>query len=419
MAVLDHAKKEVNAKIVYYGPGLSGKTTNIHFIYSKLMAEHRGELMTLSTKSHRTLFFDFLPVELGEVKGYNTRFYLYTVPGQIFYNNIRKEVLKNVDGIVFVADSQAKMKQENLQSLQNLEENLLEMGRELKDIPHVFQYNKRDMPEIHGLEDLHRQLNKYNAPFFEAVAINGTGVLKALTTISKMVLKKLRETPQFAQKEDTGGPEEAYGLSDEFLVMTREEVIRLRAQATAAPAPKPAAPAPAKPAAPVPAKPFAPAPAKPATPAPAKAATLGARVPSPAQPSAQPNPAPAVPAPPKAAPAPAKPPAPIPAKAAAPAPAPAKPATPAPAKAATLGARVPSPAQPSAQPKPAPAVPAPPKAVPAAAASKPIKLVLVKWGTPESAGPSALKIPLTLQDQASGQQYTSTLTISLEALLAK
>jgi hypothetical protein len=409
MAVLDHAKKEVNAKIVYYGPGLSGKTTNIHFIYSKLMAEHRGELMTLSTKSHRTLFFDFLPVELGEVKGYNTRFYLYTVPGQIFYNNIRKEVLKNVDGIVFVADSQAKMKQENLQSLQNLEENLLEMGRELKDIPHVFQYNKRDMPEIHGLEDLHRQLNKYNAPFFEAVAINGTGVLKALTTISKMVLKKLRETPQFAQKEDTGGPDEAYGLSDEFLVMTREEVMRLRAQATAAPAPKPAAPAPAKPAAPVPAKPVAPAPAKPA--------------PAPANPAAPASAKPTAPAPPAAAkpaaPAPAKPPAPIPAKAAAPAPAPAKPATPAPAKAATLGARAPSPAQPSAQPKPAPAVPAPPKAAPAAAASKPIKLVLVKWGTPESAGPSALKIPLTLQDQASGQQFTSTLTISLEALLAK
>jgi len=377
MAVLDHAKKEVNAKIVYYGPGLSGKTTNLHYIYSKLMPEHRGELMTLSTKSHRTLFFDFLPVELGEVKGYNTRFYLYTVPGQIFYNNIRKEVLKQVDGIVFVADSQAKIKAENLQSFQNLEENLAEMGRSLKDIPHVFQYNKRDLPELQGLEDLHRQLNKYNAPFFEAVATNGTGVLKSLTTISKMVLKKLRETPQFAQKEETAGPEEAYGLSDEFLVMSRQEAMRLRAQAPAAPPAKPAA-APAGARVPSPA---APTPARPA------AAPAGARVPSPAAPTPpRPAAAPAVarvpsPAPPpavKAAPAAAKPPAPVPAV-----------------------ARVPSPA------------------TPPAANPKPVQLVLARWGTPQAAGPNALKIPLTFRDQTTGQEFSSTLTISLEALLAK
>lgn len=358
MAVLDHAKKEVNAKIVYYGPGLSGKTTNIHYIYSKLMPEHRGELMTLSTKSHRTLFFDFLPVELGEVKGYNTRFYLYTVPGQIFYNNIRKEVLKQVDGIVFVADSQAKMKAENLQSLHNLEENLAEMGRSLKDIPHVIQYNKRDMPEVQGLEDLHRQLNKFNAPFFEAVATNGTGVLKTLTTISKMVLKKLRETPQFAQKEATGGPEEAYGLSDEFVVMSRQEAMRLRAQAPAAPAaarvPAPA-PAAAKPA-PVPAKPAVPVPTPPAGPKP-----------------------PAVPAPA------------------------AKP----PAAAAKVPAPVPAPAKP---PAPAPA---------AAPNPRPTQLVLMKWGTPESVGPTSLKIPVTFKDAVTGQEFTSHLTISLEALLAK
>jgi hypothetical protein len=377
MAVLDHAKKEVNAKIVYYGPGLSGKTTNLHYIYSKLMPEHRGELMTLSTKSHRTLFFDFLPVELGEVKGYNTRFYLYTVPGQIFYNNIRKEVLKQVDGIVFVADSQAKIKAENLQSFQNLEENLAEMGRSLKDIPHVFQYNKRDLPEVQGLEDLHRQLNKYNAPFFEAVATNGTGVLKSLTTISKMVLKKLRETPQFAQKEETAGPEEAYGLSDEFLVMSRQEAMRLRAQAPAAPPAKPAA---------APAGARVPSPAAPTPPKPAAAAPGVARVPSPAPPPA-----------------------------AKPAPAPAKPAAPG-------VARVPPPA-----PPPAPARPVPPAApakipaqVPAPAANpKPAQLVLARWGTPQAAGPHALKIPLTFRDQTTGQEFSSTLTISLEALLAK
>jgi signal recognition particle receptor subunit beta len=244
MAVLDYDKREVNAKIVYYGPALSGKTTNIHYIFSKLLPEHRGELMTLSTKSHRTLFFDFLPVELGEVKGFNTRFYLYTVPGQIFYNNIRKEVLKNVDGVVFVADSQARLKQENVQSYQNLEQNLLEIGRSLKDIPHVMQYNKRDLPETQNLEDLHRQLNKHNAPFFEGIATQGVGVLKSLTTISKMVLKKLREAPEFASKETiTGGPPEAYGLSDEFIALSRDEAARLQEQLAAQPQKPAAAPA--------------------------------------------------------------------------------------------------------------------------------------------------------------------------------
>jgi len=230
MAVIDYDKKEVNAKIVYYGPGLSGKTSNIHYIHSKLMPEHRGELMTLSTKSHRTLFFDFLPVELGEVKGLNTRFYLYTVPGQVFYNNIRKQVLKDVDGIVFVADSQSKMKNENIQSFQNLEENLAEQGKSLRDLPHVIQYNKRDMPDIQNLENLHRQINKYNAPFFESVATRGDGVLKTLTTISKMVLKRLREGSALQKKTGHEGPTEAYGLSDDFIAMSLEEAERVKAQ---------------------------------------------------------------------------------------------------------------------------------------------------------------------------------------------
>ncbi len=230
MAIIDYDKKEVNAKIVYYGPALSGKTSNIHYIYSKLVPEHRGELMTLSTKSHRTLFFDFLPVELGEVKGLNTRFYLYTVPGQIFYNNIRKQVLRDVDGIVFVADSQTKMKNDNIQSFQNLEENLAEQGRSLKDIPHLFQYNKRDMPDVLSAEDLHRQLNKYNAPHFEATALNGNNVLKALTTISKMVLKKLREGEALQTKTEHEGPEETYGLTDDFIAMKVDEANKLKAE---------------------------------------------------------------------------------------------------------------------------------------------------------------------------------------------
>ncbi len=288
MAVLDHEKKEVNAKIVYYGPALSGKTTNIHYIFSKLLPEHRGDLMTLSTKSHRTLFFDFLPVELGEVKGYNTRFYLYTVPGQIFYNNIRKEVLRNVDGVIFVADSQARLKQDNLQSYQNLEQNLAELGRNLKDIPHVMQYNKRDMPEIQNLEDMHRQLNKYNAPFFESIATQGVGVLKSLTTISKMVLKKLREAPDYSATEQlAGGPAEAYGLSDEFIALSKEEAQRLQAEMAQQsqtspvppPAPQPQAAAPAPP--PRPAAAPQPRPAAPPAPPPPP--------PQPQQPAPQPQ----------------------------------------------------------------------------------------------------------------------------------
>jgi len=277
MAVLDLQKKEVNAKIVFYGPALSGKTTNIHFIHGKLKPEHRGELKTLSTKTYRTLFFDFLPVEVGEVKGLVTRFFLYSVPGQVFYNQIRKEVLREVDGIVFVADSQLKVKQENIDSLKNLEENLAEAGRSLKDIPHILQYNKRDMPEIQNLEDLHRQLNKYNAPFFEGVASQGAGVLKTLTTISKMVLKKLREQPQLAQKTEGVGPKEAYGLSEEFVVMTKEEAERAKVAA------------PQKPVAPPPSPP------KPAPPPQAR--------PAPVAPAAQPRPAPTAP-PPKAPPPP-------------------------------------------------------------------------------------------------------------------
>jgi len=269
MAVVDPEKKEVNAKIVYYGPALSGKTTNIHYIYSKLKPQHRGELMTLSTKTHRTLFFDFLPIEVGEVKGFNTRFFLYTVPGQIFYNQIRKAVLKDVDGIVFVADSQTKMKDENIQSYRNLEENLAEMGRSLADIPHILQYNKRDMPDILSTEELHKILNKHNAPFFEAVAIKGMGVLECLTSISKMVLKKLREQPEMAKKK-AEGPVEAYGLSEEFVVLKKEEAEALKREAGTAPPPAQPTPTPAQPSPPAQAPPSPPVQAT-ASPTPAPA----------------------------------------------------------------------------------------------------------------------------------------------------
>ncbi|MDD5224840.1 MAG: GTPase domain-containing protein [bacterium] len=192
MAVIDQKKKEISAKIVYYGPGLSGKTTNIHFIHSKLKPEHRGKLMTLATQTDRTLFFDYLPVELGEVKGMKTRFQIYTVPGQVFYNATRKLVLKNVDGIVFVADSQKRLLNENIDSLNNLEANLKFYNKKLEDIPIIFQYNKRDLPEILTVDELQQKLNKLGSPFQEAVASEGKSVLSTLTMISKMVLQKQR-----------------------------------------------------------------------------------------------------------------------------------------------------------------------------------------------------------------------------------
>ncbi len=384
MAVVDQEKKEVNAKIVFYGPALSGKTTNIHFIYSKLKPEHRGELMTLSTKTHRTLFFDFLPVEVGEVKGYNTRFFLYTVPGQIFYNQIRKELLHDVDGIVFVADSQFKMKEENIQSFKNLEENLAEAGKSLAEIPHVIQYNKRDMPGVQNLEDLHRQVNKYNAPFFEGVAVQGTSVLNTLTTISKMVLKKLREQPQLSQKAEVG-PKEAYGLSDEFVVMSKEEAERIKA-GTAKPTPKAPPPPPAGgqdmrvpllaankpfippvPPAPVPARP-APAPARPAGGQDTRVPLLSAN-----KPSIPPVP----PAPPTR-----------------PAPAPARPAWGQDTRVPLLSANNPAPAEPS-------------------------ELVLIKWDRPQLVGKNTLRLPLLFEDKKSGKTYATTLTIVLDNLLPK
>ena len=199
MATIDRKKKELNAKIVYYGPGLSGKTTNIQYIYEKLKPEHKGKLMTLATQTDRTLFFDYLPVELGEIKGMKTRFQIYTVPGQVFYNSTRKLVLKNVDGIVFVADSQRKMLEENLESLQNLEDNLAFYNRKLKDIPHVFQYNKRDLPDMLPVEELERALNRYHVPYFEAIASKGVNVLQTLTAISKLVLQKLRGSAEVAR----------------------------------------------------------------------------------------------------------------------------------------------------------------------------------------------------------------------------
>lgn len=192
MALLNSNKKEINAKIVYYGPGLSGKTTNIQYIYKKLKPEHKGKLMTLATQTDRTLFFDFLPVELGEIKGMKIRFQLYTVPGQVFYNATRRLVLKNVDGIVFVATAEKDKMYDNLESFKNLEENVQHYGRALGDIPLVLQYNKMDLPHVYGVDEIQKELNKLSVPYFEASASNGSGVLQTLTGITKLVVHRLK-----------------------------------------------------------------------------------------------------------------------------------------------------------------------------------------------------------------------------------
>jgi len=194
MALLNHAKKELSAKIVYYGPGLSGKTTNLEWIHRKLAPDKRGKLISLETKTDRTLFFDFLPVQIGEISGFRTRFNVYTVPGQIFYNETRRMVLKGVDGIVFVADSQKEMANENLENLKNLAENLRSIGKELSKIPLVIQFNKRDLPNILSVEEMNRLLNAPGLPFFEAVAVKGEGVLTTLTRITRVVADHLKQT---------------------------------------------------------------------------------------------------------------------------------------------------------------------------------------------------------------------------------
>ncbi|MCX7995167.1 MAG: GTPase domain-containing protein [candidate division WOR-3 bacterium] len=192
MALINYASREINCKIVYYGPGLGGKTTNIKYIYSKLNPEIKGKLISLSTELDRTLFFDFLPVDLGTIKGFKTRFHLYTVPGQVFYNASRKLILKGVDGIVFVADSQIERFEENIESFQNMEDNLKTYNISIDKIPIVIQYNKRDLPNITSVEELQKVLNpQLKYPYFEAVAVQGIGVFETLKEVCKRVLLNL------------------------------------------------------------------------------------------------------------------------------------------------------------------------------------------------------------------------------------
>ncbi len=193
MSFINYSTKEINCKIVYYGPGLCGKTTNLQYIYNKTAPEAKGKMISLATETERTLFFDFLPLSLGDVRGFKIRFHLYTVPGQVFYNASRKLILKGVDGIVFVADSQQERIDANIESFQNMIDNLKEQGLSLSRIPYVIQYNKRDLPNAAPLQEMKMELNKDSVPDFEAVATKGIGVFDTLRAISKLVILELKK----------------------------------------------------------------------------------------------------------------------------------------------------------------------------------------------------------------------------------
>jgi len=195
VSLVNFTTREITCKIVYYGPGRSGKTTNLHYIYGRVPESRRGRMVSLATQTDRTLFFDFLPIDLGQISGFTTRFQLYTVPGQVYYNATRRLVLQGADGVVFVADSQARQLDENLESLQNLQANLLEHGVDIRTLPVVIQYNKQDLPRelILQLLELDDALNFRSVPSFPADALHGNGVFETLKAITELVLRRLAQ----------------------------------------------------------------------------------------------------------------------------------------------------------------------------------------------------------------------------------
>lgn len=193
MSFLNYSTKEINFKIVYYGPGLSGKTTNIKTIYTKVKQENKGKLVSLATETERTLFFDFFPLDLGTIKGYKVKFHLYTVPGQIYYSSSRKLIMKGVDGVVFVADSQRERFEANIESLQDMLENLKEYNLDFATLPYVLQLNKRDLPNIMPANEMIAQLRKRDEPVIEAISIQGDGVIETLKNISRLVMANVKQ----------------------------------------------------------------------------------------------------------------------------------------------------------------------------------------------------------------------------------
>ncbi len=192
MSFINYMAREINCKIVYYGPGLCGKTTNLQYIYERTNPDAKGKMISLATETERTLFFDFLPLSLGEIRGFKTRFHLYTVPGQVFYDASRKLILKGVDGVIFVADSQMERLEANQESVENLRTNLAEQGYSLEKIPYVIQYNKRDLPNALPVEELRPLINPMTVPDYEANARAGVGVFDTLKAVSKLVLNELK-----------------------------------------------------------------------------------------------------------------------------------------------------------------------------------------------------------------------------------
>ncbi|KHD88097.1 MAG: gliding-motility protein MglA [Bdellovibrio sp. ArHS] len=192
MSFINYNAKEIHCKVVYYGPSLGGKTTNIQWVYQKTAEDQKSKLVALNTDIERTLFFDFLPLNVGDIRGFKTRFHLYTVPGQVVYDASRKLILKGLDGVIFVADSQIERMDENLESLRNLERNLEQQGYDIKEIPLIMQYNKRDLPNVASLAELRSALNPYNAPEIEGCASEGKGVFESLKTVSKSIINVLK-----------------------------------------------------------------------------------------------------------------------------------------------------------------------------------------------------------------------------------
>jgi mutual gliding-motility protein MglA len=193
LSFINFAAREINCKIVYYGPGLGGKTTNLQQIYDKTGEQQKGKMISLATETDRTLFFDFLPLDLGTIRGFKTRFHLYTVPGQVFYDASRKLILRGVDGVVFVADSQAERADANVEALDNLVRNLQEHGYDFASIPYVLQFNKRDLPNVHSVDEMKKQLCRREEPIFESIASQGQGVFETLKEIARQVLVELKK----------------------------------------------------------------------------------------------------------------------------------------------------------------------------------------------------------------------------------